>query len=220
MTFSQPLYKRIARFFGVPFFRGLFYILTRPTIVGKENVPSRSAYMIVANHLGTVDPPMVIVFWPHNPEGLGASSQMETFGLGFLMRLYGAVPVHRGEYDRAVLDKAMAIFDSNRPVLIMPEGSRSRTPGMRQAKPGAAYLAVKANVLIVPVGITGTELIPADWKKWRRPRLKMIIGKPFNLPPLTSQDRDTRRKHLDECTHLIMHRIADLLPEEYRGVYA
>jgi len=220
MEFRPPLFNRVARFLGVPLFRGLLYLLTRPTVEGLENVPPYSAYMIVANHLATVDPAMTILLWPHHPEGLAAANQMETLFPGFLMRLYGPVPVHRGEYDRVVLEKALAIFKSNRPVFIMPEGTRSRKPGMQHAKPGAAYMAIKANVKIVPVGITGTEAVTDHWKQWRRPRLTMKIGQPFKLPPLPSMNRDDRHHHLEECTTLIMKRIAELLPVEYRGVYA
>jgi 1-acyl-sn-glycerol-3-phosphate acyltransferase len=220
MEFRLPLFNRIARRLGMPIFRGLIYLLTRTTIEGLENVPPRGAYMIVANHLATVDPAMTILLWPHNPEGLAAANQIETFFPGFLMRLYGAVPVHRGEYDRAVLEKALSILRANCPVFIMPEGTRSRKPGMQQAKPGAAYIATKANVQIVPVGITGTEAVIDHWKRWRRPRLTMKIGQPFELPPPRSMSRDDRRHHLEECTTLIMNRIADLLPVEYRGVYA
>lgn len=220
MEFRPPLFNRMARFLGVPLFRGLLYLLTRPSVEGLENVPPYGAYMIVANHLATVDPAMAILLWPHYPEGLAAANQMETLFPGFLMRLYGPVPVHRGEYDRVVLEKALAIFRSNRPVFIMPEGTRSRKPGMQQAKPGAAYMAIKANVKIVPVGITGTEAVIDHWKRWRRPRLTMKIGQPFELPPFPSLSREDRHRHLEECATLIMNRIAELLPVEYRGVYA
>ena len=220
MEFRLPLFNRVARFLGMPIFRGLLYLLTRPTVKGLENVPPLGAYMIVGNHLATVDPAMTILLWPHHPEGLAAANQMETLFPGFLMRLYGTVPLHRGEYDRAVLEKALSIFRSNHPVFIMPEGTRSRKPGMQQAKPGAAYMAIKANVPIVPVGITGTEAVIDHWKRWRRPRLTMTIGQSFELPPLRSVSRADRRHHLEECTMVIMKRIAELLPLEYRGVYA
>jgi 1-acyl-sn-glycerol-3-phosphate acyltransferase len=111
------------------------------------------------------------------------------------------------------------VLNSNRPLVIAPEGGRTRKPGMREAKPGIAYLALKANVPIVPVGITGTETLMPSWKAFHRPFLTMTVGQPFSLPaaPIPRQQRHER---LAEYTTLIMRNIAELLPPDYRGVYA
>ena len=81
---------------------------------------------------------------------------------------------------------------------------------------GAAYLAARADVPIVPVGITGTEQIKRNLLRLRRTDVRIVIGKPFRLP----NSGRVRGQKLHEYTDLIMQRIAELLPEEYRGVYA
>ena len=219
MSFTQPLSVRLFRAVGRPVFRLIFRAGCRVKLSGLENVPPPGAYIVAMNHLATYDPPMLLAFWPHPPEALGASTQFERPGMGHVLRWYGTVPVHRGEFDRTVLEKALAILKANCPLVIAPEGGRTHKPGMREAKPGVAYLALKANVPIVPVGITGTEALITGWKSFRRPPLTMAVGEPFRLPAAPIL-REARHERLAEYTTLIMRRIAALLPSEYRGVYA
>ena len=79
-----------------------------------------------------------------------------------------------------------------------------------------AYLAARANVPIVPIGLTGTEKIKDNLPRLHRTHLRVVVGKPFRLP----ENGRVRGHKLDEYTDLIMRRIAELLPEEYRGLYA
>jgi len=110
-------------------------------------------------------------------------------------------------------------MEQNNILVIAPEGTRSRTGSLMEAKPGASYLATKLNRPIVPVGITGTEdqALPGNLKKLRRGHIIVNAGKPFMLPPLPRENRD---EVLKQYTDEIMCHIAALLPETYRGVYA
>lgn len=218
MPFSQPLGVRLFRSFARPIFRFIFRLTCRVSLRGLDGVPPRGAYIIAVNHLARYDPPLLLAFWPYPAEVLGASDQLTIPVIGPIMRGYGTIPVHRGEFDRALVDKALAVLRSNRPFVIAPEGGRTHRPGMREAKPGIAYLAAKADVPIVPVGIIGTEALIDCWKSFRRPRLSLTVGEPFRLPPIPVTGTQ-RRAHLAENTKTIMRRIADLLPSEYRGVY-
>ena len=102
---------------------------------------------------------------------------------------------------------------------IAPEGRRSPNAQMLPGKPGAAYLAAKANVPIVPIGVTGTEesQVYSRLRRLRRLDIKIRVGEPFQLPPMPRQNRD---EFLQQSTDEIMCRIAMLLPPNYRGVYA
>ena len=90
---------------------------------------------------------------------------------------------------------------------------------MAEGKPGVAYLALKAEVPIVPVGLTGTEdrVVIERLKHLKKSEIKIIVGKPFNLPPIQRKNRDA---DLKQYTDEIMCRIGVLIPEKYRGVYA
>jgi 1-acyl-sn-glycerol-3-phosphate acyltransferase len=98
-----------------------------------------------------------------------------------------------------------------------PEGTRSKTGALIKAKTGVAYLADRAEVPIVPVAITGTELIMHNLRRLRRPHVTVRVGEIIQLPRIQTNERSADlRRHTDE----IMCRIAAMLPPGYRGFYA
>ncbi len=213
-----PWKVRAFRAMARPFFRLLFHILCRVRIEGKENVPAAGGYLVSANHLSIIDPPFIIAFWPVALEAAGAVDILERPFQGDLMRLYGGMSVHRGEADRAMLDQAVRRLESGMPVYMDPEGRRSHVAGMQSAHPGVAYLAARAGVPVVPVGITGAEEAIGRWRKLRRGNLSVVIGRPLTLPPINLRSAE-RREGLRANTLTIMRAIAALLPERYRGIY-
>ena len=219
-SYKVPAGNRLARFLIRPVFKGIFHILSRVTITGLENIPPRGAYLIAINHLSLIEPPFVLTFWPVAPEGVAAVEIWERTGQSTLVRLYGAMQVHRGEYDRKIIDKVLAALEAGRPVAIFPEGGRSHKPGLRQALPGVAFILDKAQVPVVPVGVVGsTEDFFQRAMHGKRPELEMHIGKPLVLPPIMGKGEE-RRLERQHNVDLVMERIADLLPVEYRGIYA
>ncbi|MBM4422859.1 MAG: 1-acyl-sn-glycerol-3-phosphate acyltransferase [Chloroflexi bacterium] len=218
MPYPQPPFVRACRTLFVPAFRLLMMTLCKIEVRGAKNVPPYGPYFITINHVDTLDAPLVVVFWPHCPEGLTAAENFSRGVTGILMRMYGAIPLKRRQFDREALEKGLDVIRAGSPLIVAPEGTRRRRPGMQAAKPGIAFLALKAKAPIVPVGITGTETWIPSWKRFRRPHITMTIGQPFCLPdePLT---RENRHEKFDEHTTMIMKRIAAQLPPEYRGVY-
>jgi len=218
--YSVPAHTRLLRFVLRPVFRGLFHLLSRVEISGLENVPRDGAYMIAINHVSLYEAPFMLAFWPVAPEAVGAVEIWQRRGQSILARIYGGIPVHRGEYDRHLIDKMCAVLRSGRPLLIAPEGGRSHTPGMHRALPGVAFVVEKSDVSVVPVGVVGTtDDFLARALRGKRPTLEMRIGEPLQLPK-HSNDRGTRRDTRQQNVDLIMKHIARLVPDEYRGVYA
>lgn len=200
--------------------RFVFRTLGRVTLTGLENVPLGTAYMAAANHVSIYDPPVLLSFWPEILQGIGAIEVFDKPGQGELLRMWGVVPVHRGQYDRELLDAVLKMLRLGYAVMIAPEGGRSHVPGLRRAKPGIAYLLEETRVPVVPVGIVGTT---DDFLKrglaGKRPSLELRIGQPFTLPPLEGRGEE-RRQARQRNADLVMQHIAALLPPEYRGVYA
>ena len=218
--YRPPHRVRAARWFLRPLFRGIFRLISRVTIDGWENIPKHGAYLIAANHVSLYDPPLVLAFWPVAAEAAGAVEIWQRTGQSLLVSWYGTIPVHRGAYDRQQLETMQAALSSGRPLLILPEGGRSHTPGLRRAAPGAAYLVEKSGVPVLPVGVVGTtdDFLPRALRG-KRPAVHMSIGAPFFLPPIKSKG-DVRRSERQRNVDMIMSHIAVLLPSEYRGVYA
>lgn len=218
--YSVPVHNQLFRGLVRPLFRGLFHLLSPVTITGRANVPTQGSYLIAINHVSTYDPPFAVAFWPTAPEAVGAIEIWTRPGQSQLARLYGGIQVHRGEYDRQLLETMISALRAGRPLLIAPEGGRSHTPGLRRGLPGVAYVADKAQVPVVPVGVIGTTRDYIERAlRGERPPLELRIGPPLRLPPVAGHGAP-RRSALQDNTDLLMRHLADLLPKEYRGVYA
>jgi len=218
--YRVPFHFRLSRPVMKVVFRLIFHILGRVKVIGKKNVPYGKPYVVAMNHISIFDPPLIAAFWPEVLEIVGASDVFEKPGQGQILKLYGVIPVHRGEYDRALMQRVIAAINAGYPLLIAPEGGRSHVPAMRRALPGVAYIVEKTDVPVVPAGLVGTT--DDFWqraKRGERPQLEVRIGKPFTLPFITekgSERREARQRNAD----LVMQHVAGLLPEGYRGVYA
>jgi len=147
-----------------------------------------------------------------------AKKQLFRFRLiGYLVRSFGVFPVHRGQLDRQALRQAYQILADGLALIMFPEGMRSRNSQLRPAFFGAALIASRSGVPILPVGISGTEKLERPYWFCCRPKITINIGHPFYLPPPRSK---LTKGELAELTHSIMQHIAELLPQEYRGYYA
>jgi 1-acyl-sn-glycerol-3-phosphate acyltransferase len=184
------------------------------------NVSLGKAYIVAINHVSLFEVPLIGAFWPEQLEAIGASDVWERPGQNILAKMWGAIPIHRGDFDRMAIDTILSALRSGHPVLIAPEGGRSHTPGMRQAKTGIAFLIEQTGVPVVPVGIVGTT--DDFWhraSRGQRPQLEMHIGQPI-LVNLDERSGKTRKASRQEKSDLVMRHIAGLLPDEYRGYYA
>ena len=218
-NYRIPFHSRLLRPVLKAIFRGIFHILAKVIVSGRENVPYGQAYVVAINHVSLYDPPFAVSFWPEIAEVMGAVDVWHRPGQNVLVNLYHGIPVHRGDYDRRLIDKVLAVLRSGRPLLIAPEGERSHVPAMQRAKPGIAHILEEARVSVVPVGILGTT--DDFWQRashGERPRIEMRIGKPFRLPPVEGKGAK-RRLARQRNADLVMSHIAGLLPEAYRGVY-
>lgn len=202
------------------FFRQIFRAAFRVRMEGKENIPAQGAYLIAHNHVSILDPAVIISFWPVSVQAIGAVELWQRPGQNWLVRLYGTLPVNRGEMDRQFLESAVKALQSGLPLLIAPEGTRSHTPGMNRANPGIAYLVDRAQVPVLPVAVTGNaDEHLKQAVKGKRPPVGIRIGKLFHLPPLEGQGaarREARQRNADT----VLAHVAHLLPGEYRGFYA
>ncbi len=195
-------------------------LLTRTVVSGQEHLPRSGPLLIVINHLGHLDAPVLIAALPYSPEAIALSDLFHVPVTGQLLRLYGVIPVHRDVFDRTVVQTALSVLCQGKVLILAPEARMSVTGALETARGGAAYLALKSRAPILPVALTGTAnaRFYGEWKRLHRPRVTVAIGEPFALPDLPTRGA-VRRRSLAEASTIIMTRLAELLPAEYRGVY-
>lgn len=198
--------------------RILLRTLARLNVRGLERVPAEGPLLVAFNHLAHLDGPLIVAFIPREVEGLALSDLYEVPVVGQLLRLYGAIPVHRDQFDRTVLRRALAVLREGKALALAPEARMSVTGALERARHGAAYLALRAAVPILPVALTGSELIPGALRRFRRASITMTVGDLYHPPPRV-RDPALRLAQLEEVTEAIMLRIAALLPPRYRGEY-
>jgi 1-acyl-sn-glycerol-3-phosphate acyltransferase len=218
--YHLPINVVIFRWIFRPIFRLIFHLISEVRITGTANIPLSGPYIIAINHISIVEPPFIIAFWPVAPEAVGAKDIWERRGQSLLAKLYGGIQVHRGEFDRRLIETIFQVIEAGRPLLIAPEGGRSHTPGLRPALPGVAYIVDKAGAPVLPVGIIGsTDDFLHQALRFKRPVLEMRIGMPTTLPAVGGKG-EQRRLALKNNSDLIMYKVAELLPPSYQGVYA
>ena len=196
--------------------RLLFRLLSRTEYRGLENLPAHGPFILLTNHLSAIDAPLILAAIPTPITVFAAHTHRHEFLVGELMNAMGAIWVRRGEVDREALKAAVELLKEGGVIGLAPEGTRSKAGALIEGKIGAAYLATRTDVPLVPVAVTGTEVgLPAVFRL-SRPRIAITIGPPFRLPDSSLQ---ASRAQLQAYTDLIMRTLAGMLPEKYRGVY-
>jgi 1-acyl-sn-glycerol-3-phosphate acyltransferase len=192
-------------------------VLARLHVSGHEHIPAAGPFLVVVNHMSSADTPILLIAFPPLPWRFFAGEKWRNHWLwGPLMGWLGAIYINRGEVDRRALREALDALAGGAVFALAPEGSRSKVGHMQPAKDGAAFLALRANVPILPVGISNTDHLFANFRRLRRTDVVVRIGRPFTL----SQSGGRVRSHeLTAYTDLIMSHIAALVAERHRGPY-
>jgi 1-acyl-sn-glycerol-3-phosphate acyltransferase len=198
----------------------LTWILTRlllkTTVEGREYIPREGPILMVSNHLGDADGVVGLAVAKVPFDVLGKIELYQIPYFGKLLDWYGIIWVHRGRPDRRALKAVLNGLAEGRMVAIAPEGRESLSGSLEEGTDGAAYIAIKADVPILPIVITGTEnwRIYGNLKKFRRTQVTARVGPPFRL-----ENTGNRRSDIAVGTKTIMTTLAQMLPPEYQGVY-
>jgi 1-acyl-sn-glycerol-3-phosphate acyltransferase len=190
----------------------VYHVLWWPRLEGKENFPE-GPYVICANHRSWFDPPLVSVL-THWRE-IGFLAKAELYGnpiVGRLLWSWNARPIHRGTIDRRAMEHVLTLLNRGIPMLVFPEGTRSRTGRMLPPRPGVGRLACGAGVAVVPVFIFGSFGIGRAPFRWGR--LGLRAG-----PPITVEEIRAFGDHKEGYRALsrhILERICDLSDDPAR----
>lgn len=196
----------------------LVKLLTRTEFIGLENIPTQGGVILAINHMSHIDTPIIFI----NPvrsdiTALVTTKYLERPLIKWFTETAGGIWINRDIADFTAIQSASKALAAGLALGIAPEGTRSKTGKLQEGKPGTIMLALKSGAPIVPVGIIGTEDAFKQLQRLRRPRITVRFGEAFTLPEFQPHQRS---QELKRWTEILMHRIAALLPEENRGVYA
>ena len=195
-------------------------LLCRYKVENKIGAMPEEPVVVVANHLSWIDIPLVGVCIPRRIAFMAKKEYAKSRFHGALIRLFGSFTVERGTVDRTALRLADEALRKGCALGMFPEGTRSTTLQLKRGGLGAAFIALRNDAFILPVGIAGTEKVRQRYQNKRRflhrPQVTVNIGQPFKLPRV---EESPTRAQLASSTETIMRRLAELLPESYRGVY-
>lgn len=194
-----------------------YWLFLHLRVEGLERVPAKGPVILMINHTHFLDPFVVVASMPRE---VTAMSKIENFSIpfwGWVFKMYGAIPVRRGQVDRKALKEALAVLKTKDALLVAPEGTRSPNGALQTAHNGLSFIAHRSGAVIVPVAITGATRFGHHLKRLRRTPVQIKLGKPFRL---RSDTRRLERNALNTMTTEAMYQLAALLPPDYRGRYS
>jgi 1-acyl-sn-glycerol-3-phosphate acyltransferase len=199
--------------------RVLLPLYTRIQVIGVENVPLQGPLIIASNHLNDADPGVICT---RIPRKVAFMAKIELFRVPLLsqfLQAFGAFPVERGKADLAALRQANQALLLGQAVCIFPEGTREGpAERLTEGWPGAALLALRNDVDILPIAITGSGRmnIPRMFLRlFRRRAVTLTVGRPFRLEKPARINAEAAM----DGTRRIMEQIAALLPAGHQGYY-
>lgn len=217
---NQPIYDQRRRYLHKAL-RAIGFRLCNVDVTGLENIPSSGPTILMINHITFIDP---IVFTAVIPNryviSMAKAEAYESWFIRGIINLWGNFIINRGEVDRKALGNAIELLKSGQLLLIAPEGHR-HPEGLGEPKEGVAYIAQKANAVIVPAAIMGAQ----DWnqrlKSFHKAYARVAFGRPFRfkLPTDERLSKPVRATMMQEA----MYQIAQLMPEQYasqRGLFS
>lgn len=199
--------------------RFIMRIITDIEIHGLEKLPAGNV-IVAANHLGRLDTAVLLCLIDREDIIMAIAEKYKNHPLyGPIGRSANAIWLNRFDVDFSALRQILERMKKGGMFVIAPEGTRSKTEALQEAKMGAAFLASKSGYPVLPIALTGTEDrgVIENLKHFRRTKITVTAADLLHIEIPTGKGREQAMRAV---TDEIMCQIAALLPEKYRGVYA
>lgn len=175
-------------------------LIYRVKIEGKENVPKDGAYILCGNHIHGLDAPVLIINMKRKINFIAKEEIFKSKFLWWLAEVFGIIPVKRGASDISSLKKSLQVIKKGEILGMFPEGTRNGLAKKVELKNGVAFLALKTNTKIIPIGIQGS------FKPFSR--LIYKIGEPMDFSQYASDKPG--KDVLDKITSEVMGKVLEL----------
>lgn len=177
------LFYRVAR----PVVSAICRVLWRVRLIGEDNLPRDGGFILAPSHRSMMDIPFAAVVTSRRIRFMGKKSVFAVPVIGTLFRWLGGFPVARDGTDRKAVRDSVDMLRAGEVLCVYPEGTRQHGPKIQPLQPGAAYLALRAGVPVVPIGMAGTEEI---MRARRDPiprfgRVAIVVGEPITPEALS-----------------------------------
>jgi 1-acyl-sn-glycerol-3-phosphate acyltransferase len=197
--------------------RLLVRLMARVRVAGLSRIPNTGPVIIVTNHINFFEVPLIYFLLKHRrPRALTKAETWNKPALRILANLWEAIPLRRGRVDTDAFAKAATVLDGGGLVIIAPEGTRSRHGRLQRASAGVVLLASRTGAPVLPLGHWGGEQVLPALARFRRAVVRVRVGQMMQVQTAVGASRAERTSELNK----IMHALAMLLPEDYRGYYA
>ena len=197
---------------------GFSYTWLGLKVVGRHNLPPTGSYILAPTHRSAMDIPIAAAATRRRMRFMGKDSLWKIRPIGAALSALGGFPVTRGSADIEALKRCMAVLGEGEPLVLFPEGTRRFGDEVTDLFDGASFLAHKTNLVVVPVGIYGSEHVMASGsKRIRRAHCVMSIGAPLRpqaagsratreeLAAFTASLKDALQQNYDEARRIANH---------------
>jgi 1-acyl-sn-glycerol-3-phosphate acyltransferase len=197
----------------VVFCRAFFRLSTE----GREHIPREGAFVFAPVHRSFIDFALVASLTTRRIRYMGKAELWGNRAFGALLSALGAFPVHRGGADREALRRSIELAQQGEPLVIFPEGTRRSGPTVKNLYEGAAYVAARTGIPVVPVGIGGSELAMKKGSRLPRPvKIHLVIGPPLPAPVVADGAARVSRRSVHELTEQIEGAVQRLFDDAQR----
>lgn len=183
----------------------------RIKVIGAEKLPN-GPYILAPIHRSNLDTLLVASLTTRRLRYMGKDGVWKYKLGGTILSALGGFPVHRGSADREAMRRCNLVLAGGEPLVLFPEGTRKSGPTVEGLFEGAAYIAIKGNVPIVPVGIGGSERAWGKSKKLPRfTKIVILVGDPIS--PETNGGGRVSRSSLTKLSNELTSALQDLFDQ-------
>ena len=177
----------------------LLISLSPVKLIGRENLPQGTAAVYASNHLSYYDTPVLFGKLPFQFRILAKQALWPIPFVGWYLNHSGQVPIdaHSSRSAIAGLLRGVKTLKYGLPLVIFPEGGRAEHGKMTPFQSGAAFMAIKAQVPLVPLALVGTyQMLPIHTYSLTPRPLKIVVGKPISTEGLTTREAEALTERL------------------------